>query len=245
MINIYSLKALLILVLFTINTCFASDESFLLQGGYLNYPPLTYTDDSGKPAGIFIDIASKTLKHAGIPFQFIEYPGKRLYANLENGTTHLFLGIKTVPFMEKNTIASKAMIGTLEMRAYSIGNKPIITRKEDLVGKSVILSRGFSYSTWGTWLRNPENGVFITEAYNHKDAFEMLIKERADYVLNYKYIVEDMFQSFPVRDLKFSPLERWQCHFVVSNKIPDAPEIVKKIDASFEALVKAGKISVK
>ena len=222
-----------------------AQKPLILEGGFLSYPPLTYSDKSGNPSGHFIEIASKTLKHAGIPFRFTEYPGKRLYANLEHGAVHLFLGIKTVPFMKTTTIASKAMIGTIEMRAYSIGSKLKITKKEDLVGKTVIITRGFSYSNWGTWLRNPENGVFVTEAYSHRDAFKMLLKGRADYVLNYKYITNDLLKSFPIKNLRFNTLENWNCHFVLSNKINNAQEIITKMDNSFNELVKAGEITIR
>ncbi len=215
-------------------------KDFVLKIGYLEYPPLTYTNEQGVPDGLFINIAKKTLTHAGIKYTAKGYPAGRFYKYLVNGEVHLFLGIKTIPELKDKTIVSNARNGSIEMRVFTIGKKKEITRKEDLVGKKVIIVRGFSYSTWGSWIRDKKNGVKFIETNSHEAAFEMLERGRANYLLNYKYISRFVLKNKEIKNLQHKTLFNWQCYFVLSNKIANASNILRKMDNSYKALIKSG-----
>ncbi len=215
---------------------------FVLKAGYFNFSSLTYTDDEGHPAGFVNEITIKTLDHAGIPYELEDYSAARFFKQLAEGEIHFFNGLSSIPVVAENCISSDIKLFPLEMRVYWRGDKPPITEKEDLIGHSVILVRGFTYKDWGAWIREGKQNIKFFDVNTHESAFKMLKRGRAEYLLNYKYIDAEVLETISVPDLEVKPLYRWNCYFNIHKKTPNAEALLKRIEASYQELIGNGEL---
>lgn len=216
--------------------------SSVLEVAFFDFPGLTSVDTTGKPIGFVNDITIKVLERLGVKYNIKMYPAARFYEYLSSGKVQLFNGLSSIPAVQQSTVSSKLELFPLVMRVYWVGQKPKIEKKEDLVGKSVILVRGFSYKDWGAWIRDPNNKVTFHDTNTHESAFEMLKNGRADYLLNYKYIDANVLKNVAIPDLNIKTLFQWSCAFNVYKGYPHATEFVKKLDDTYKQLVKEGLI---
>lgn len=224
----------------------ASDKNynndFVLKVGYFDFSALTYTDKNGKPAGFVNEITIKTLDNANIKYKIKEYPPGRFYHELEQGRVHLFNGLSAIPAVKKSCISSEIALFPLEMRVYWTGSKKPVKLKEDLIGRSVIIVKGFTYKDWGAWIRSGKNNVDFFDTYTHESAFNMLKKGRGEYLLNYKYIDSKYIEDAQIKDLTAKTLFKWNCYFNIRKNTPNAQQLLKKLEASYLQLIEQGSL---
>lgn len=232
----------LIMVWFGVSYCYGQDDSFVLKVGFFDFPGLTSVDKDGKPTGLVNEITMKTLERSGLKYTIERYPAARFYEYLAEGKIHVFNGLSSIASVKKCCVSSTIPLFPLEMRVYSLQGQPPVTVKEDLIGHSVILVRGFTYKDWGAWIRSGKNNIVFYETDSHEAAFEMLQSGRADYLLNYKYIDEKVLDAVAIPRLVVMPLFRWQCYFNVNKDVPGAEKILKQLELSYEQMVKEGKL---
>lgn len=223
------------------SSCAINDE-LVLKVGYFDFPGLTYVDENGEAAGFVNDITIKTLENTDLKYTIDIYPPARFYEYLANGKIDIFNGLSSIPAVATSCFSSKIPLFPLEMRIYQINDRQPIEKKEDLVGHSVILVRGFTYKDWGAWIRDERNKVHFYEAESHEAAFKMLQRGRAEYLLNYRYIDEEVLNNINIPGLIIKPLFRWYCYFNVNMNTPNAKKILEKLERSYEDLIKSGKM---
>ena len=215
---------------------------FVLNAGYFEFSGLTYTGENGEPAGFVNDITVKTLDNAGIPYKLQDYSAARFFKQLEEGDIHFFNGLSSIPVVNQNCISSDIKLFPLEMRVYWRGDKDPIAVKEDLIGHSVILVRGFTYKDWGAWIREGRQDIAFYDVNTHESAFKMLKRGRAEYLLNYKYIDSEMLEQVEIPDLQVKTLFRWYCYFNIHKDTPDARALLKTIEDSYKELIQKGEL---
>lgn len=221
---------------------YGQERNLTLKVGYFDFPGLTHTDENGKAAGFVNEITIKTLENTDLKYTIDKYPAARFYEYLSSGKIHVFNGLSSIESVKTSCISSDIPLFPLEMRIYHLGDQISITTKEELAGHSVILVRGFTYKDWGPWIRDQKNKVVFYETDSHQAAFEMLQRGRAEYLLNYRYIDEDVLNTIPIPGLVIEPLFRWYCYFNVNKDVPNAERILKKLEQSYEQLIKEGKL---
>lgn len=217
-------------------------DDFVLEVGYFEFPGLTHTDENGKAAGLVNDITVKTLDHAGIRYRIRSYPAARFFNSFAEGDIHFFNGLSSIPIVQASAISSEIPLFPLVMNVYWVGDKPPIAKKEDLVGKSVILINGFTYKDWGAWIRDGSNNVTFYDTYTHLSSFKMLARGRADYLLNYRFIDDDVLAQYPIPDIRSKKLFEWQCYFNIQKDTPNAEALLKRIEGSYNELKASGKL---
>lgn len=213
--------------------------SFALQikAGSTDFPPFYVINNDGSASGIYVDIMEKTLEHAGLNYRLDIYPTKRLYRNLGVGETDLFLGIKGSPEYDKDVFYSKMAVSQLQMRIYAIGNTPLPSIKEDLIGHSVITMRGYGYGGLIAYLENPNNNIEVSSTSEHRSSFLMLKNKRADYVINYKQPSETALAALRIDDLKYTNFYDAEVYFIMSKKAINAQQVMKKLEHAYLELV--------
>ena len=60
-------------------------EQAPVRVGYIEFPPYSYTDAQGQPAGHLLEFFELVAQRAGYRTQFIEYPSYRLFKTMESG----------------------------------------------------------------------------------------------------------------------------------------------------------------
>ncbi len=221
---------------------YGEGSEHILKVGYFDFPGLTYTDENGRAVGFVNEITIKTLENTDLKYEIHRYPAARFYEYLSNGKIAIFNGLSSIPSVSTSCVSSKIPLFPLEMRAYHLRESPPIADKEDLVGHSVILVRGFTYKDWGAWIRDDENKIEYYETDSHEAAFEMLQKGRGEYLLNYKYIDENVLNNIKIPGLVIDPLFRWYCYFNVSKETPHKNNLLKKLEHSYQELIQSGKL---
>jgi len=205
--------------------------------GYIEFPPMTYTDGQGHPAGIIIDITSKTLKKAGYQWTAKSLPTKRMAKMLTEGDIQLWIGLSTLPEFKGKTYVGKSVVKKLILRAYTIGKRKPIYKQVDLIGKTVLILRGYSYGGWINFIKDPLNQVRFIEFDSHKGAFKglkLLSKNnKTCYLLNYKHPSEIVLESTNDQNIQYNDISSFNIHFVVTQKMPRAKAVLDDIENAF------------
>lgn len=171
---------LLVLAITLMPSIQASDSNALniknleIKAGVISFPPFYVVNSDQTLSGIYLDILKKTLQHAQIKYRLDIYPTKRLYNNLKNGKTELFLGIKGSPEYDEHVLYSTTAISQIQMRIYAIGDMPLPETKEDIDNHKVITLRGYSYGGLINYLTDPKNNITISSTSDHRSSFLML-----------------------------------------------------------------------
>ena len=213
-----------------------------LELGALDFPPFYFVKSSKHVEGLMIDIITKILKRASIDFIVRGYPPKRLYQNIADGKTNIWVGNKNVSVYEGKIIHSDFPIIQVELRVYTIGDKELPSKKEGLRGKNIITMRGYSYGGMIKFLEDPENKISSDPTSSHKTALLKLKAGRADYLLDFKYPVSKELETTEVENLKYSILFKIPIYIIVSKKTPNAEEILQKMVKAYHQLKKEGVI---
>lgn len=204
--------------------------------GHLDFPPY-YLMEKGKPAGgHFHDLLLETAGTAGLDVYTKAYPTKRLYSNIVKGKTNIFLGVKGASAYHSDVIYSKTRITTVEVRAFFIGDKTKINAPKEIVGKNLILIRGYSYGGFLAKMKGmaKKKMLKLNFADGHKNAFKMLKKGRGDYVLDYKRPAMNALKEMkPIKGISYSVAAQVPGYFIVSKKTPKAQELMDKLDAAY------------
>ena len=229
-------------VAFLLSIAHTPVQAQAIKAAYVELPPYTYTDAAGSPQGSLIDLLAKVSADAGYSYTAESAPARRLFQGVADGQYDMFIGIKTAEVFQGTTVASQSVIARIELNAWGIGAAPAIKAKEDLAGKQVIVLTGYSYGGWRAYLDDPVNGVQLIEARTPEQALQLLTAGRAPILLQYALPMAQAVAAHPTADLKSNLISSLDCHFVVSLKRPDAADLVRKLDASFEKLKAAGKI---
>lgn len=158
---------------------------------YVEFPPITYRNDEGEPAGVFVDITRKVAAEAGYELEFLYLPVARTYLYLQNGTVDLWLGLSATPVLSEVVLESWISPIPVTLSAWHRHNTAPLQHIDQLHGKMVILIAGYTYGGFRYWLEGQPD-IRITEAPNHRAAVDMLKRKRGDYLLDYRQPVTEI-----------------------------------------------------
>ncbi|HRE16888.1 MAG TPA: hypothetical protein PLW86_07435, partial [Rhodocyclaceae bacterium] len=114
---------------------------------------------------------------------------------------------------------------THELRVYYLGDKAPIKARTDLVGKSVITIRGYSYAGFISFVNDEKNRISNNPAANHRTAFEMLDAGRADYLLDYGVNVPEALPPSQLAKLNYDTIGNFDVFLVLSKNYPNAEQV--------------------
>ncbi|MCG8685255.1 MAG: hypothetical protein MI892_10295 [Desulfobacterales bacterium] len=223
---------------------YSSAISQTIKIGYVEFPPMTYTGEHGRPAGIIIDITSKSLEKAGFQWTARSLPAKRLAKTLVKGDIHLWIGLTTLPEFKGTTYIGESVVEKLVLRAYTIGERKPILQQQDLFRRTILILRGYSYGGWIHYIKDPANQVTYLEFDSHENAFKSLSlfakKGKHYYLLDYKHPSEMVLRSHQFEDIQFNDISSFDIHFVVTKNMDGAKAVLEKLEKAFVQLKKEG-----
>lgn len=226
--------------------CCVSSLAFsqTIKIGYIEFPPMTYTDGQGNPAGIVIDITSKTLKKAGYKWTAQSLPTNRMAEMLTQGHVQLWIGLSTLPQFKDKTYVGEAIVEKLILRAYTKGKREPILKQEDLLGKTLLILRGYSYGGWINFIKDPINQINFIEFDSHEEAFKGLKifskGKKNCYLLNYKHPSDILLKTQNFPGIQFNDISSLNIHFVVTRQMHGAKIVLDKIETAFLKLQEDG-----
>ena len=234
------LRALAVLLLAACGSTTAmaqSGKSVDIEYGFPESPPLSFTNAKGEPEGMLVRLASALFSKAGVSWNAVGYPATRLFSNLANGSTNFAILVNS-PTVSDCCIISKTPVFVHELRAYSLGDKPPIKEQSDLVGKSVISIRGYTYGGFIRFVTDEKNRISNNVAANHRTAFEMLAVGRADYLLDYGVNAPEALPPEQLAKLKYDTIGYYDIFLVVSKKQPNAEQFMARLESILKTLDK-------
>lgn len=204
----------------------------VVRVGCVEFPPLTYTDSQGRPAGKAVDLISAILTRAGLAHDIKCYPGARLMAGLRDGSTHVAMLIRHPEVLDSVQYGALPM-AYLDLRAYRLPATPPLGDIRNTGGKAVIVLRGYGYGGWIDFLKAPGNRVALSFADSRQAAIRMLAGGHGDYLLDYADPATLALAQETPPDLRSESLERLATYFLVSNKAPGATALLRRIEDVF------------
>src|SRR6218665_1895513 len=117
----------------------------VISVGYYEFPPYTWTDETGEPRGSVLALTERLLRHAGYRGEYRSLPGARLYAGLQDGSIQLWPGAGGKAELAEHTLESRNLIGEFNLALYYRPDTPPPDIPDGLVGGRLILINGYSY----------------------------------------------------------------------------------------------------
>lgn len=231
--------ALLISIITSWSTVQATEK---ISVAYIEFPPVFSTNVDKQPEGFLIDLTKTVTSKIGVEAEFASYPPKRMVSNIVTGESTLWVGAAAIPDFKDNTYIGDSVVAKIDLRAYTIGKKTPIAKKEDLNGKSIIIIDGYGYGGWVDYLKDPKNAVKLEKTNSHESALKMLQSGRGEYLLDYKQAVESTLKTLAIKDIQFNDVSSIEAKFVVSKKYPKGEELLKKLEGAYTELKKEGKL---
>lgn len=205
-------------------------EHRVLRAAYVDFPPLTYTDDNGNPVGYYIKLSEQVAANAGYSLRWQELPIGRIYLFLESGEIDFWAGLGGLPHIQASVVESSVPIGNLTLAAYHFDDTPPVKSFDDLAGNHLILMAGYTYLGAIDHLMDDENTEVHTTP-GHRSGMQMLALGRGDYMLAYVEPTSEVLEDEPVEGLVRSELMTSRLAFVVSRTTPGHLEIMERLEA--------------
>lgn len=224
------------LVFFTFFVCLPAHSVQHLRMGYIEFPPHYYTDENGAAGGLLIDLVKSLARQSGYTISFHSYPANRLVHYLVAGKLDLFIGLKTLPQFMEAALISDVVVGKLFMRIYSKTPLSHESHKEDLIGKRVLIIRGYSYGDWLRYMKDPVNNVDIRIADTHLQALNMINQRPIDYLLDYKLPIIHASQNLEFPDLFFNDIDSYGLHIIISKKSLNGEKALTALVNAYQTL---------
>jgi len=236
----YTAILLLMIYLILLATTSSAQE---IKVDVFNFQPFYIAEEGQEPSGIFVDYLKVALERCNLSYVIKGYPPKRVYNNLAEGKSDIFLGVKGVPELEGNVLYSDQKITEIDLRIYARQDTPILKTKEELKGNKIITIRGYSYGGFIKYLEDPANSIKIDASNSHELAFKMLQGKRADYLLDYSAPAETTLKSVKIPGIQNHSISRLDVVVIVSKQAPDAESLLNRLEQAFVDLKKEGKIN--
>ncbi len=232
-------RCLVVLVLALITSKLsASNNSFTtLNVGIMEFPPY-YSCTNGIPGGAYTELIERVLTHSQLAYTIKCYPPKRLYLKLANGEVDLFMGLRQTEEYRDHVLSSMQTIRNIELRVYAMNPDKLPQSKAEWPGNSFVIIDGYNYGGLINYLEKlkKNNEIILHRSAKHLYALRMLQSKRADLLLDYKEVIDELIDDKDLVNLHSHKIVRLDLHFIVSKKTPAANEILKKMESSYDEL---------
>ncbi|MCM0613843.1 transporter substrate-binding domain-containing protein [Marinobacter sediminum] len=235
------LTALIALVLLSNSVASAekADPSKILRIAYVEFPPITYQNDAGKPDGTFIDMTRKVAEEAGYVPEFLYLPVSRAYLYLSNGLIDVWPGVTNIPSIKDDVLESWSSPSAIHLSAWYREGVTPVNHFDQLKGKTVIVIGGYTYAGLLSWLE-AQDTITVTEAPNHRSALDMLKRKRGDYLLDYRQPVEEVLVMPSDSMIRYSKVRSRNLAWLFSLANPRAALLRDDFDDAYIRLVERG-----
>ncbi|MEX0603242.1 MAG: transporter substrate-binding domain-containing protein [Marinobacter sp.] len=212
-----------------------------LNVGYTEFPPLEYRDNEGRPAGEFIELTRQVAAEAGYDLNFIHIPVTRVYLYLQQGKIDLWPGLASIPALADDVVESINRPIEVELSLWRREETPPVERFEDLYGHKIIVIAGYTYGGLADYLENSDKAS-ITAAPGHQAAVDMLLRNRASYLLDYRLPIEEILEGYPAHNLEQSVVRHRYAAWLFSKQNPRTPQLRNAFDEAYNRLVQRGEV---
>jgi polar amino acid transport system substrate-binding protein len=207
--------------------------------GIFNIAPYYEIQPNGEVKGTLYEILTQCFQDAKIEFTVLDVPPKRLYYWLSVGEIDFWFGVKVAEY-QNSVFQSKPLIKN-ELRVYTMGNNPLPATKEQLKGKHIVTIFGWTYGGVASYLADPENNITTYQVSTVPKLFRMLKAGHTKYALMLNLPADKFLKQNHIPKVSYSVISNPDFYFSVSKRTPDASNLLKRLEKSFNKLNQAGK----
>ncbi|MGC8119590.1 substrate-binding periplasmic protein [Marinobacter sp. VGCF2001] len=208
---------------------------------YVEFPPVSYRNARGEPAGEFVEITRKVAEEAGFRVDFIYLPVARTYLYLKNGHIDLWMGLTDIPALEDDILESWTSPIPVDLSAWYLEGRPPLDHMDRLRNKTVIVIGGYTYAGLRDWLMSQVD-IRVTEAPNHRSALDMLKRNRGDYLLDYRQPVQMTLNGDGDEKIRESEMRSRHSAWLFSLANPRAAILREAFDDAYLRLAERGEV---
>ncbi|UJJ30160.1 substrate-binding periplasmic protein [Halopseudomonas maritima] len=220
----------------------SAQESAPLEFALADFPPYFQLDHRGEPSGPVLELAAALFTEADVPYSIRGYPAARLYKRLQLGQTTISMAGDGHPEMLSGALQGSTPVFNVALNVYRKPLQPAITGLPDLSGQKVILIGAYSYGALGQQLASPQARVEITHAHTHTAGLQMLLHDRAPYLINYADPMNGLLEKHPAGSVTSDPLLRMDVYLFVSRAHPNARGLLDSLDSALALLKQRGQV---
>ncbi len=204
-----------------------------LTFGYMEFPPHYYTGQSGKAEGYLIDLIYELAAISGYKVKPILLPPKRAVRMVAAGKVDLWFGLPSIAIYKDRVLISKNPVEQLTLKLYS--SKPIVDfrGKEQLVGKTVVAMRGYTYGGLIDFIKDPKNNISLIQVSDHHQGLRVLVGRKMDYLIDYERTVDMVIDKANVPPLYSHELYSIDVYLTVFRGLKNGEEIMAKLEGAF------------
>ncbi len=208
------------------------------------FEPYYFSKEDGSIDGQLVNLYALILENAGYKWNGIIVPAKRVMRLLAQGIYQSSILVNN-PILEEsgNVLTSKNPVSQMVLNAYHSDTNPQIKTKQRLIGKRVIVMRGYGYGGIRKWLELKENNIELMEVNSFSSAIKMIEFNRADYALLYdvNFSAGEIALKRKADGLIVSNITNVPLYLHLNKKTLSHPQkIMDDLMSSYQELVKKG-----
>lgn len=183
--------------------------------GLIDFPPLSSYDADGQAEGTLVPLMQAVAREAGYQTEFRIMPLARLVQSMQEGSVHVWPGIPGRLDLNAHSVTGTLPLGQLHINLYHRPDTPTPRWPEDLFDKDLIVLTGYDYGAQLS-AELSDSRLRLQRTHHHSAAIGMLLRGRANYLLNYQAPMDDALLQRPDVQLRHLPLVRLPLLLVVS-----------------------------
>ncbi len=208
----------------------------VLKLGYIEFPPYYFTDEYGKARGHLIELSRMLAASAGYELDVRALPTRRAAQMLAAGEIDFWLGLATITEQKDQVLISQVVVDKIHLQMYSLSPLPDVIEKEYLLGRKVVMLRGYRYGGWANYIQNSENDIEFYLANNHQQAVKTLVGRGYDYLLDYRLPIKRTLEQVDTSPLFTVDIHSLNVHILFSAHHPQAHILLQQFEAAYLSL---------
>jgi polar amino acid transport system substrate-binding protein len=208
----------------------------VLKLGYIEFPPYYFTNELGQAEGHLIELSRLLADSAGYDLDIRALPTRRAAQMLAAGEIDFWLGLATITEQAEQVLISQVVVDTIQLQIYSLSPLPEVVDKDYLLGRKVVLLRGYRYGGWTDFIQAPESNTEIYLANNHHQAVKTLVGRGYDFLLDYRLPIKRTLEQIDAPPLFVADIHSLNVHILVSTHHPQAHRLLQLFEAAYLSL---------
>lgn len=200
--------------------------------------------DNNKPTGELVQLYALIVEQAGFKWDGAIIPAKRVMKALADGVYDSSILVKN-PLLEQsgNILSSPVPVSELILNVYYHDMLPEPASDAALLGKKVVVMRGYGYGGLRAWLDEPRNNITLFEIDSFSSAIRLIETGRADYALLYdvNFSAGEKELGRKAEGIRSYNLQRVPLYIHLNKtQIANAEQVMAQLMTSYHQLLKLG-----
>lgn len=196
--------------------------------GFIDFPPYAAVTERSVE-GIVVDNVTSALVKAGISYEFVSYPPKRMFSYFKTGKVDMIILTEgRLGEFKDVALFSNEPFMKIYVKLYAKRNTSIPLDLKNITGVIGIIN-GYHYDNL-----IEKDGIEIHTVVSHDLLFKMLKLDRLNYVIDYFSPSETAIKANSLPPLNSRTIKEINLYFSIRKEIPKAKYLIEKIVRHYE-----------